>query len=246
MDFEELIARYREISLKKRLFAIVFIALLPAANELLFNLGDLLNSINVAKMTKKSKQGVFQSYMKKKIALPKIEMQLKEREDDVDAARKKLPDVIHMDEILQKVEIIAQQLNVSMKMFKPGEEIPSETAFKFLKLPIKLELVGSYSQITMFFDKVAHLELLVRIQNFNFSLAPYKIDKNDLMSFEAIKKDQSPETRQEYIRNNTVLRASCDLILYRTLSEKEAQAVQSVLEKDKSKKNKATKHGNRT
>jgi Tfp pilus assembly protein PilO len=115
--------------------------------------------------------------------------------------------------------------------FKPGLEMPSETAFKFLKLPINLQVQGTYGQIAAFFDRVTHLDLLVRVTN--VELTPAASDKN--------KEEDVAAGSKEIIE----LHAMTTLMVFRALSDSEAETVQQALgggdkkADKKGKKNKA-------
>lgn len=209
---------------------IAALALVPALVELYDNLDPLLEQVQVAQSGKSEAQNKFDSALKKHKALPTLEGELAKRQEEIVVASEKLPDALHMDQILQKIELIAQELGVSLRIFDPGEEIPSETAFKYLELPVKLEMVGSYGQITGFFDRISHLELIVQIRNFNMRLAPHR---------DTLKSSRfTGEQMQRQRRAAAKLAASCDLVLFRSLTKGESEAVQVAIDKRKAKKKK--------
>lgn len=219
MSFEELIARYRDLALWRRFALLALLAIAPAAYDLWDHWEMLQEERALAAQERLAADKKFKEALKKREELPALEQALASKEAEMNEASNKLPDVLFMDQILQKTELIAQELGVSVKVFDPGEEVPSETAFKYLQVPIKLDLVGSYGQIASFFDHLVHLEILVHIENFSLRMG----EAEDVSPEEL--KGLSDDQIQELKRAKTKIRATCDMVVFRTLTEKETLAV---------------------
>ena len=55
-------------------------------------------------------------------------------------ARSALPDKFEIDRILEKISILTEDSGVRLLMFDPKSEQISDTAFKYVELPIALKL----------------------------------------------------------------------------------------------------------
>jgi Tfp pilus assembly protein PilO len=218
MDLEDLGIRYREIRLRNRLILLCILALVPAAFDFWDRWETLDTSRNDSYIEKANQQDKLKIALEKHQKLAKLEESLVSYELQVKEATKKLPDEIFIDRILQKTELIAQELGVALKLFHPQAEIPSETAFKYLKLPIRLDLVGTYGQIASFFDHIVHLEILINIENMKIEVEENK-EKGA-----AVQKEISGEMERSKMR----LRASCDMMVFRSLTAREAEALQAI------------------
>ena len=220
MSLDELISRYRDLAFGKRLAMLTLLAVAPAVYDLWDHWAILQDERSQASTERETADKKFKDALKKREEVPELELALASKEAQMNEASKKLPDVFFMDQILQKTELIAQELGVSVKMFDPGEEIPSETAFKYLQLPIRLDLEGTYGQMSSFFDHLVHLETLVHIENFSI-----KVAEGEDVSPEEIK-GLSDDQQQELRRAKTKIRATCDMVVFRTLTERETVAIQ--------------------
>lgn len=218
MDLEDLSVRYREIKLWQRLLVLTVLAVSPGAYDFWDRYETLVNDRKAAEDEKLAQEDKLKYALEKHVKLAKLEDQLIIKEKEIKEVAKKFPDEIPMDRVLQKTELIAQQLGLTLKLFKPKEEIPSETAFKYLKLPIGLQLVGTYGQIANFFDHIVHLDFLVNIENVDLAV--------DNPKDEPLKDILSPEKKRSQMR----LRAACDMSVFRSLTERESKALATIYE----------------
>ena len=235
MDLDDIATRYQEIPRWKRYMTIVLVAMLPAAYEFWDRYQGLVDAQNAAITELANEVVKLKEFQAKHEALKKLDEKLAQAELEVKAASKVLPDEILMDKVLENTELIAQNVGISMKTFEPKSEIPSETAFKYLKVPIHLELVGTYGQIASFLDHVVHSETTTFVENISIAV-------NDAKSSSSEEKLVLNEKMEERKRAKMRLRASFDMVLFRTMTEAEAAAVQSVYEE----KRKAEKQANPT
>lgn len=218
MDLEDLGTRYREVNLWKRLVFLSVVAIVSGAYDFWDRYETLVAERKAAQDEKVVQENKLKYALDKHQKLARLEEQLLLLENQMKDVSRKFPDEIPMDKVLQKTELLTQELGVSLKSFHPKQEIPSETAFKYLKLPIGLQLVGTFGQIMNFFDHVVHLNFLVNIENIDLSVDnPSDADKLQTMS-------------DEKKRSQMRLRASCDMSVFRSLNEKEAKAMQVLYE----------------
>ena len=219
MDLEDLGIRYREIQLWKRLIFLTLIAVSPGSYNYWDRHETLVNEKQAAITEKSGQEDKLRYALEKHQKLAKLEDNLTGLEKQTKEISKKFPDEIQMDRVLEKTELITQQLGLSLKLFQPKEEIPSETAFKFLKMPIGIQLVGTYGQIANFFDHLVHLDFLVNVENIDLSVdAP----TSEVSSMAAL----SQEKKRAQMR----LRAACDMSVFRSLNEREAKALATLYE----------------
>jgi len=218
MDLEDLGIRYREISLWKRLVFLFILAVAPGGYNYWDRHDQLMSDQQAAQTEKKSQEDKLRYALEKHQKLAKLEENLIGLEKTTKEVSKKFPDEIQMDHVLEKTELITQQLGLSLKLFQPKEEIPSETAFKFLKMPIGIQLVGTFGQITNFFDHLVHLDFLVNLENIDLAVDSPNAGAGGI----------DPSMSQEKKRAQMRLRASCDMSVFRSLNEREAKALQTL------------------
>ena len=84
-------------------------------------------------------------------------------------AESALPDKFEIDRILEKISILTEDSGVRLLMFDPKSEQISDTAFKYVELPIALKLRGNYKTVLTFLDTLVHLELLVHLRNISIT-----------------------------------------------------------------------------
>ena len=146
-----------------------------------------------------------------------------------------------MGKILQKTAMIAQDVGVDLNLFQPGQGAPAGGVFKYVELPISLQIIGTYVQIATFFDRVVHLDLLVHIKNIELSLAK-DIEKSiSEKAAGSIKdKDLQREAIQRARRENAKIMGTADMVIFRTLSRREELAIEAASQA-KSKKGKGKK-----
>lgn len=226
MDFDDIITGYQEIARWKRMTFLFCVAVIPAAYRFGDSWGQLTADREAASQERALEERKLNDSKTKSKNLPQLEATLAKTQNEFKEVSKKMPDEILMDRVLQKTELIAQELGVSMKLFTPGKEIPSETAFKYIKQPVKLELVGSFGQIASFFDHVLHFETIVHIEN--FVLEPNNSPTDSKEAQAEMDRYKDSDKKDEIKRSFMKLKAKCDLVLYRTMTEAEAQTSQAI------------------
>lgn len=226
MDIREYIDRFRAMALWKRWSMLAILAILPALYDLWDSGQILIEERDIAEQNRVAADAAFTRAKEKKAQLPKLEKELAQTQAEMASARKALPDEFYMDQILEKTSILADDSGVRLLAFDPGEGRPSNTAFKYVELPVTLDVIGSYSQIVAFYDRLVHLDLLVHVRDFHFAIHSGEKEKPD--------SGLSAENQQILIRQNTKLSATCKMVLFRTLSDQEAQAIEEK-EKDRNK-----------
>ena len=93
----------------------------------------------------------------KKGNLPELEEKHAFTQQELRAARERLPDNYDIDRFLEKIATIANEVNVRLDEFDPQKEEPAGT--NHVQMPIKMKLLGKYSQVVSFMDRVVHFYL---------------------------------------------------------------------------------------
>lgn len=235
MTFDEIKSNYRMLNIKKRLLILACLALIPCIFDAFDRWPVLTEERDSAQVNKDAAEKKFEEANKKKNELPKLEEKLLQSEAEMVEARRKLPDELHMNQILEKTEILSQQDGVVLNAFDPGEGVISESAFKFVELPVKINVTGTFGQIVSFFDHLVHLEILVNLRNIALNLD--KDSKPNPNSGKDITLAQklSEEEAQRKLRYTAKVTASCDMVLFRSLDAEEAKAISEALAKREAK-----------
>lgn len=226
MSFDEIKAKYRLIITWKRLVLCASLAVSPSIYVLVTQWQDLYDEKELSIQERDVAEKNLNDAKEKKKNLPKLEEQIAKLENEIKEAKKKLPDEFLMDQILEKTEIMAQQLGVSLRVFHPGTGVISDTAFKYLELPIRLDVSGTFGQVLSFFDHIVHMDLLVHVRNTSMSLVSNLAEKKVEGEGEKSKISLDDEKALRWNRANAKVKATCDMVIFRSLTEEEVAAIQ--------------------
>lgn len=224
---------YRDMSIVKKAVLIIAVGSTPGACKYMDEAELLNEDLERAYNARDAAKTKFEKARKQKANLPKLEEQLAFTEAELAKASDKLPDEFAMGKILQKTAMIAQDVGIELNLFQPGQESPAGTVFKYVELPIALQMVGTYGQIATFFDRIVHLDMLVHIKDTELSVAPLESDEDDATANE----NQPKELTQRERRQNAKLTGSADMVIFRTLTQKEELAIATATQEKKKKDN---------
>lgn len=234
MDFDDILDRYQEVPITKRIAAIIFLVVFPSGYDFAERWGPLTENIKQATEEKANAERKLNDALEKHRQVIKLEQALAEKQLILKEASKKIPEEIQMDQLLQKTELISQEVGILMKSFEPSEEIPSESAFKYMKLPVRLNLVGSYGQLASFIDHMTHLDLIINVENLN--IQPMNSDKESTIQ---VGGDFKGEERKK--RGKLRLQVTCDLMVFRSMTQREEEALDAVEDAKKKQEQKVQK-----
>ncbi|MFK7823514.1 MAG: type 4a pilus biogenesis protein PilO [Oligoflexales bacterium] len=242
MDLETIKTGYRQLAIIKKLVIITVIGVTPGSCKF-FEEGPLLrDDLERATNSRDAAKLKFKKAAEQKENLPKLEEKLAYTEDELQKASNKLPDEFIMGKILQKTSMIAQDVGIELRLFQPGQGVPAGTVFKYVELPIALQIIGTYGQIATFFDRVVHLDLLVHVKNIELSLAGNLDASSSEKAAQQIKdKDLQTEAIQRARRENAKIMGSANMIIFRTLSRQEELALEAAAQKSAKKNKKSGK-----
>ena len=92
--------------------------------------------------------------------LPEFRGQVGELEARLNNLKAVLPDEKDAADLLRRMQVVAQQSNLTIKSFKPA---PTVTKQLHAEWPINLELEGTYHNLAIFFDRVSKFTRIVNI-----------------------------------------------------------------------------------
>ena len=101
---------------------------------------------------------------------------VKELEDlkaRLDVAVQRLPDSTELPGLLTDVTSLGKKTGLEFRSFRPKKEV--KRGF-YAEVPIDIELRGTYHNVAVFFDKIAHLPRIVRISKVSMSVADDRKD----------------------------------------------------------------------
>jgi type IV pilus assembly protein PilO len=92
--------------------------------------------------------------------LPEFRSQVSELESRLDSLKAVLPEAKDAADLLNRMQTVAQQSNLTIKSFKPGATVTKQLHAEW---PISLELDGTYHNLALFFDRVGKFTRIVNI-----------------------------------------------------------------------------------
>ncbi len=172
MQLDELKQKYKNLPLWARFLLMFVLGLIPGL-YFYFDEGqsyeEKLAEILGQEATVRAE---FEKARQRKSDLPKLEEKLAFTEDQLNKAKKLLPDSYIIESILEKAATLAIKANVVLERFKPLAEIGHDSdGYRYVELPIETQITGDYQSIATFFDKVAHLESTIFIRNITITPA---------------------------------------------------------------------------
>src|SRR5262245_13233952 len=92
--------------------------------------------------------------------LPEFKSQVAELESRLDSLKAVLPEAKDAADLLNRMQTVASQSNLTIKSFKPGATV---TKTLHAEWPINIELDGTYHNLAIFFDRVGKFTRIVNI-----------------------------------------------------------------------------------
>src|SRR6516165_7012455 len=92
--------------------------------------------------------------------LPEFRAQVTELEARLENVRAVLPEEKDAADLLNRMQVVASQSNLTIKSFKPGATVTKQLHAEW---PITLELEGTYHNLALFFDRVGKFTRIVNV-----------------------------------------------------------------------------------
>ncbi|MBW2004655.1 MAG: type 4a pilus biogenesis protein PilO [Deltaproteobacteria bacterium] len=96
--------------------------------------------------------------------LKKLDADLAEAHGDLKAAIKLLPTTSEIPRLLKNITKLGNNSNLEFLLFSPKKQVSKEF---YVEIPVAIEVLGSYHDVAMFFDKVGKLDRIVNVLNVN-------------------------------------------------------------------------------
>ena len=101
--------------------------------------------------------------------LKRLEVDLTKAQSDLKIAIKLLPTTSEIPSLLKSITKLGNDSNLEFLLFSPEKQVPKEF---YVEIPVSIELLGSYHDVAIFFDKVGKLDRIVNVVN--VSMIPIK------------------------------------------------------------------------
>ncbi len=92
--------------------------------------------------------------------LPEFRAQVTDLEGRLESLRAVLPNEKDAADLLNRMQIVASQSNLTIKSFKPGATVTKQLHAEW---PITLELEGTYHNLALFFDRIGKFTRIVNV-----------------------------------------------------------------------------------
>ncbi len=156
---DELKAKYKALSLSKRLALCFALGLLPAAYMYYDQAGGLEEELAAADTAEKTAAQKLQAADQQLKNLEKTEGELAFTTEQLKKAETRLPDNVAIDEILRNIAKSAKDSGVTIAEFTPLSEITKGDEYKYTEIPLKMTVEAhEYSQICSWLDTIAGLK----------------------------------------------------------------------------------------
>lgn len=166
---EELLRKLRKLSAAKKAGVTVGIVLLAALVNYQFFYSDAAARIVSAHAHETDLQDEMSTYQRRRGEYLAFRAELEDLEKEQRELLKALPKRAEIPSFLASVQEQAELVGLEVLTVEIGQEGPQD---QYLRIPVKMEVRGSYHQIARFFRNVSELQRIVNVEN--LSIAPDK------------------------------------------------------------------------
>lgn len=96
--------------------------------------------------------------------LKRLEADLAKAQGDLKVAIKLLPTTSEIPSLLKNITKLGNDSNLEFLLFSPEKQVSKEF---YVEIPVSIELLGSYHDVAIFFDKVGKLDRIVNVVDLN-------------------------------------------------------------------------------
>ena len=165
VEVEDIVEKYRSSKMNVRLLIATIVGLLPALYYWTEEGERIQYDLDSAIQQKDTAETKFENGKRKVAQLPALLAKLSEIETQLRAAKKILPDSIHINNVLAAIGNLESEYNVKVTKFVPGTEIQPNPQIEYKELSIALEISGRFPQVMQFFDSLVHLPNLTHLRD---------------------------------------------------------------------------------
>ena len=162
MDFQDLMEKVGRLPRVQRLggVAILYVILVVIFWFLIYAPKmETLGQFQAQQVELKSKKAEVQRRAEDKEA---FEKELEDLTAQLKQALRQLPDQREIPDLLSRISTVARRIGLEMRKFLPRDEFVREY---HADVPVQIEIVGSYHEVAMFFDRLSKLSRIVYVQD---------------------------------------------------------------------------------
>ncbi len=104
----------------------------------------------------------------------KFEAELQELTNQLREALRELPNEREIPELLKKISSVGKKVGLEVRRFQP---LPERKQEYYADVPVSLQVVGSYHEVAMFFDRLSKLGRIVYVQDIDMQTAGERAGK---------------------------------------------------------------------
>ncbi|MCH9649872.1 MAG: type 4a pilus biogenesis protein PilO [Deltaproteobacteria bacterium] len=95
--------------------------------------------------------------------LPQFKDQVARLEQELDKLLRILPARKNTPELIRRIRVLTEQAGFNLRVFDPAERLSDQEFYKVW--PIKIDLLGGYHELALFFDRISRLSRIINIEN---------------------------------------------------------------------------------
>ena len=168
----------------------VLVSILVGATGVYYISLDQLNELEQFEKKETELKASFENKQKKAINLSDYREQLTQIEASLGEMIKQMPTHAEVANLLIDISQTGLASGLEFRLFKPAATIRKDF---YSELPINIKVIGRYEEIGLFVSGLASLPRIVTLHNVNISPHVKKIDKNSLLTMNAIIKTYNEE-----------------------------------------------------
>lgn len=168
---EAFLDKFSKIPILQKLLGMVLCCLLIAMGFYMLVLSPIKDEQELLSNNIASLENSLASKKKMVGDLSQYKREVEKLNQNLQKALKLLPNKSEIPSLLQKISSLAKKSGLEIVSFQPTPEIPQDF---YAKVPVSLNLKGSYNEVVNFFDAAGKLSRIVNIGNFNFNLLKAK------------------------------------------------------------------------
>jgi Tfp pilus assembly protein PilO len=159
MELDDLRDRYKLLPMAARIGVAFVVGILPILYIFLEEGASLSDQLTELQERESQTRTKFEKARDRKGNLPKLEETLAFTEEQLNKAKKMLPETFRIEDVLQKVARTARDVGVKLESFKPLEEVKKDLGYPTVEIPIQAEIAGRFGDIGNFLDQILRGEI---------------------------------------------------------------------------------------
>jgi type IV pilus assembly protein PilO len=152
---------------------------------------DQMKALNSAQQNEVKLRKEFEIKQGRAASLPRYKLQLVQIQQSFKVLLKHLPDKAEVPRLLEDITRIGVINGLEFKFFDP--QIEKNHDF-YAELPVRITVMGNYHQLAHFVSRLASMDRIITLHNFNIEKQPKPDTKNIIVSQEVLQMDMIAKT----------------------------------------------------